>query len=101
MLEPCWAYVGAIFALGRFLGAALDVPPLKQVRFVCFCSFLCIFSGFCAFPRVFGCFRALGAILDARGALLGVLGALLDALGALLGPLGALLDALGALLGRS
>ena len=51
------------------------------------------------FSRVFGGFCALGVILDARGALLGILGSILAALGTLLGALGALLAALGALLG--
>ena len=60
-----------------------------------------VFVRFLAFPYVFRCFVAFGAILAARGTLLDVLGALLDALGGLLGALGTLLGALGALLGRS
>ena len=67
-----------------------------------FCVFLRIFvlfAWFCMFSRVFGGFCALGVILDARGALLGILGSILAAFGTLLGALGALLAALGALLG--
>ena len=60
-----------------------------------------VFARFWAFPYVFRCFVAFGAILAARGTLLDVLGTLLDALGGLLGALGTLLGALGALLGRS
>ena len=76
--------------------------------FAHFCAVLHGFAWFCMFSRVFGGFCALGVILDARGALLGILGSisaafgtLLGALGALLAALGALLGALGALLGRS
>ena len=64
-----------------------------------FCVFLRIFVRFCMVLHVFGGFCALGVILDARGALLGILGSILAAFGTLLGALGALLAALGALLG--
>ena len=101
-----WAPPGHVLvALGSLLGALWALPwispPLSKYVLYVFAHFICLFLRFCAFPRVSGCFRALGVILDARGALLGVLGALLDALGALLGALGALLDALGALFERA
>ena len=54
--------------------SSLCVPLCFCVCFVCLCAFLCGFAWFFMFSRVFGCFCALGAILGARGALLGILG---------------------------